>query len=629
MGGERRIAAIQGLRAVAVLLVVLYHAGAPGFSGGYVGVDVFFVISGFLITGLIVRELERTGSVDMLGFYARRIRRLAPAALFVFGVVAAAVAVRLSPWERWDIARAAIASILYFSNLWFAWLQTDYFADASANPFVHSWSLSVEEQFYLVWPWIIAALFVRTGRRGLIVGVVLAALCSFAASVYLTGANQAWAFFSMPTRIWEFALGAVVYLSGAKLRAPAAGTVGLGMIALAAIAFDQRTPFPGYAALLPAIGTALVLVSAQRGDSGLLARALGWRPASLVGDASYSWYLWHWPVLVLTDTAFAKQGLMLGIAAALASLVLALITLRLIENPIRFAAWRRGTVFVSWVAASGLAIAMVGSEWRAAKAEMASPEFARFARARDTVPRIYTEKCFASFLQVEPLECSYGDPGAEVTIALVGDSHAAQWFPALEAIVEKNGWRLVLLTKSSCPAVSVTPFSEVLRRPYEECARWRELVFQRIERLRPTFVLLGSSSAYDLEDDWGTGLQRSVRRLEPHAGSIVVLADVPRPGFHVPNCLSRPGDHREKICSFPASSPLKHVEQASLKGSSAVYLDLAHRICPKGICLPILHDEIVYLDNNHLAPGYSVLLAPQLEKELAGAIGWRTSTSGR
>ena len=629
-GTEGRIPAIQGLRAIAVVLVVLFHAGVPGLSGGYVGVDVFFVISGFLITGLIVRELEQSRSVDMLRFYVRRIRRLAPAALLVFTVTAFVVALRLSPWERWDIARAAIASVLYVSNIWFAGLNTDYFADASANPYLHSWSLSVEEQFYLFWPWLIVALFLKLSRRGLVAGIAVSALCSLFASLFLTAASQPWAFFSMPTRIWEFALGALVYLWHPGIRTSALGAAGLGLIVLAAVALDQLTAFPGYAALLPSMGAAMMLLWVRQPDRSVMARALNSRPAAIIGDASYAWYLWHWPVLVLSDTAFAKQGLAMSLVAASMSLALALLTLRLVENPIRYgASLRHRAVFASWFALSGLAAGIMATEWRAAKADMASPAQAHLVMARSAQPRIYSDGCHADIFRREPMDCIYGDGASEISIALIGDSHAAHWFPALEAVALRNGWRLISLTKSGCPAVSVTPFNDRLRRTYEECEQWRELAFQRIEKARPSFVLLGSKSTYKFAgSDWGSGLRKTVQRIEKHAGHIFVLADVPLPGFDVPVCLGRPGSDRETSCSFSiVHNPMHDVEREHLKNSRALYLDFSVHICPAAVCKPTANGEVIYSDSNHLSAAYSASLAPQLAKVLASVLAGNTDAS--
>ena len=317
---------IEGLRAVAILLVVAYHAGTPGFSGGYVGVDVFFVLSGYLISWLLVQEIERTGTVSLLSFYGRRARRLLPGLAVVLVVTMAASALIYAPYEHRFLANTAAATAGYFSNLYFARAAIDYHGPAAViNPFLHTWSLSVEEQFYLVWPWLVlfgsGVLWKRQDHRAgkfrLLLWMMIAAAASFALSLYLTSVRPTAAFFLSPTRAWEFAFGAIGFLlpvnvASAKLpvkmrdsylslinhRVGFAGWVGLAGIILAGIMFDSTTPFPGVAALLPTVSTVLVLRAAK---GSLISRFLSIRPLTEIGRLSYSWYLWHWPVLLLAD----------------------------------------------------------------------------------------------------------------------------------------------------------------------------------------------------------------------------------------------------------------------------------------------------------------------------------------
>ena len=303
---------LEGLRAIAVVLVLLYHAGVPGVSGGYVGVDVFFVLSGFLITGLLIRELDATGTISLAAFYARRARRLLPAvALLILVTVVASVAL-LSPLRAGDVAQDGIAAALYVSNLRFAFQATDYLqSELAPSPLLHLWSLGVEEQFYLFWPALLLIVTrgvpgvgsARVRRIGSLAAVVAAG--SFALSLWLTSANEPWAFFSLPARAWELGIGAILAVGAARLAmlptaaAGAAGWLGLGMIAGAGLIIDTNTPFPGFAALLPTFGCALAMLPGMAGQTSLSTRLLGWRPARFLGRISYSLYLWHWPLLVL------------------------------------------------------------------------------------------------------------------------------------------------------------------------------------------------------------------------------------------------------------------------------------------------------------------------------------------
>jgi peptidoglycan/LPS O-acetylase OafA/YrhL len=333
-GGERAgfRPDLEGLRAIAVSLVLLYHAAVPGFGGGYVGVDVFFVLSGFLITGLLLREIETTGRISLPAFYARRLRRLLPAvALLILVTVVASVAV-LSPLRAGDVAADGVAASLYASNVRFALQATDYLqSELAPSPLLDLWSLGVEEQFYLFWPALLLLVATfrshgaagspnRVRRVGALAVVVV--VSSFALSLWLTTASAPWAFFSLPSRAWELGIGALLAVGAARLATvprPAAvgvGWLGLLLIGAAGVLIDTSTPFPGMAALLPTIGTALAMLPGMSGNAIGPARYLGWGPARFLGRISYSLYLWHWPLLVL-PTAMAGDTLPLPVRVAL------------------------------------------------------------------------------------------------------------------------------------------------------------------------------------------------------------------------------------------------------------------------------------------------------------------------
>ena len=335
---------LEGLRALAVVLVLLYHAEIPGFGGGFVGVDVFFVLSGFLITGLIVREIGQTGRVSLPAFYARRARRLVPAALLVIAVTMLASVFLLPPLRVPDVAGDAAASALYVSNIRFALQATDYLqADVAPSPLLHYWSLGVEEHFYLVWPALLAITAGLARGRTRLIALVIAVVAgaSLALSIVLTDAAAPWAFFSLPTRAWELGLGAIVAVTAVHLaRAPArlsagAAAAGVGLIVAAGIVIGQDTPYPGLAALLPTIGAALVIAAGTGGTVSATARLLGRRPVRFMGRISYSLYLWHWPILVLPAAALGTALPMPArIGLALLAIPIAAASQRWVEEPI-------------------------------------------------------------------------------------------------------------------------------------------------------------------------------------------------------------------------------------------------------------------------------------------------------
>jgi peptidoglycan/LPS O-acetylase OafA/YrhL len=333
---------------VAVIAVVAYHSHIGLFRGGYVGVDVFFVISGFLITSLLWREIEGTGRLSVGGFYGRRVRRLLPAATVVTVLTLWATERWVPPLQAASVWKDGLASALYVGNYRFAWIQTNYLATSTPpSPFQHYWSLGVEEQFYLLWPLLLVsvALWAR-GRRSprLIVAATVGALTvvSFESSLVLTRRNEPWAFFSLPTRAWELGAGALVALAWPwVVRLPtqiglSLGWFGLLAVAASVVAFSASTPFPGTAALIPVLGTAAVLVAGGMRAEGGPVLVLGRRPMRFGGRISYSLYLWHWPVIILAPYVV---GHALNTAEYVAliplSVLLATATFLLVERPVR------------------------------------------------------------------------------------------------------------------------------------------------------------------------------------------------------------------------------------------------------------------------------------------------------
>ena len=548
---------IQGLRALAVGGVVAFHFGLSGLPGGFAGVDIFFVISGWLITTHLMQEIGDTGGLDLWRFYARRARRLLPAALFVILATLAAGYFILSPQEQALYSGGAMFASAYAINLWLLRWSFDYFAtDATSNPFIHFWSLSVEEQFYLAWPaLLLLAAWLRPGRRTTVVVIGAVGVASFAACAWLTSAAPAWAFYFSPLRAWEFAAGGLATLAPAAfpghragLRA-ALGWLGLALIAAAYLWLSEDLPFPGYYALLPVAGTVLVLLSGageeqagRRINGGTNwqsfgpAAALSLTPLQWIGALSYSLYLWHWPVIVyaqmLVPDLTGPQRLGCGAVA----LALSVLTYHLIENPGRRAGWltagapeqfivsrkRRtalalfpgaipdgkprltfpGIALVPALALTGAGVAVAYANAHLAQRNI-DPEQRGIEQAaeRPSIARAIDKSCLLDFHTVTPKPCTFGAADAAHTIVLFGDSHADHWSTPLIEAAKRNDTKVVTYLKSSCRASRLSTFNTVLKRDYTECDAWREQAISDIIARKPRLVVISEFSIGNLTRD--------------------------------------------------------------------------------------------------------------------------------
>ena len=636
---------IQALRGLAVALVVAYHAWPSVLRGGFVGVDVFFVISGFLISGLLLREIEATGRIELRAFYARRLRRLLPAAALVITVTALVFALTHSRFEAQQLVVPALAAVLYLSNLWFAFESVDYLGDpVQASPLLHTWSLAVEEQFYLLWPsLLLLAVWAaarsrggsspRTAIAGLVAGV---SLLSFAACVGVTRVSPSWAFFGLPTRIWEFGIGAMALLVQPQLAwlglrwRRALCVAGLACIVASALWLSDRTPFPGWAALWPVAGAFLVIVAGMDG--------LGWRgrfaaPWRGLGDVSYSLYLWHWPVLIFAAALWPAGSREWSAPAGVGlSLVLAVLTWRHVENPVRHSAWLRRRPGFSLAAALAVVVATLAAVAASPQAARSGGDLAARRKAEFAIrdrPVLYERGCMSWPADAEPPVCEFGDAASPVTVVLLGDSHAAQWFPALAELGRQRRWRIAVFVMPACPVADVEPFDPKLNRPYHECPRWRERVLARLAALRPTLVVAGNASTYapfvgtgDAPglQAWRQGMETTLERLTAAAGHVVLMRDTPLPGFHVPRCLARD----RSACSYPGQAQPQArafaIEQTVAAGREGVTLvDLTPEICAGRTCQVEKDGMVMFHDAQHLTATFSRSLSGALWQQLPEA----------
>ena len=661
---------VEGLRAVAIAAVLLCHAGLPFMAGGYVGVDVFFVISGFLITGLLLRELDRSGSISLVDFYARRARRLLPLLVLVLLVVVGLSLLLLSPVRGEEVSGDVLSSSLYVANWHFAAQSVDYFSQGlEPSPVQHLWSLAIEEQFYLVWPLLLGGVGwlayrrAASPRRAIWVAVVLVGIASLAYGVYLTGSEPKAAYFSTFGRAWELALGAILALAGAtRLRGAAAaalGWAGLAAVVFAAFAFDERTAFPGLAALVPTLGVAaLILAGTAPASRAAPARLLGLAPVRYVGRISYSWYLWHWPVVVFAIALWGALSPLAGLAAIAVSLLPAAASHHLLENPVRHArglalprpALALGLGCVAAAALGGVLLSSLQPSLRTAPIgevpgalaldRQPLPQQAAEAvrpnplRAREDRSQMYEDGCLAGIGSTVAKPCVYGDPGAKRTVFLFGDSHAMQYFPAIRKIASAHDWRLVTLTKSECTPAEVAVRSETSGREYTECETWRQDSLRQIEAAGSSAtVLVSSATDYTALDEDGeelSGVDRA-RALEDgylatldrfdRAGlRTAVLKDPPKAGSDVPSCVSRQLQNLT-ACSFQRirGEGDEFDARAAEKAPGAHLVDVTSEICPGEVCRAVIGNALVYRDRSHLSATFARTLAPGIERGLEKA----------
>ncbi len=593
-GSEYR-SEIQALRAIAVVAVVLYHLWPNRIAAGFIGVDVFFVISGFLITQHLYRELAETGRIGMARFYARRARRLLPAALVTLLATLAAALVLL-PYVSWDdVARHVIASALYFENWALASEAVDYLAaENTPTPAQHFWSLSIEEQFYAIWPLLLLAATVLLGSmrrrllRGALIGT-LAGLCllSFSISVLWSTASPASAYFATPTRIWEFAAGGLLAVAGTKaLNAQAsavASWAGLGLIVGSCFLIPDGTPFPGWVAALPVAGTVLVILGGSPRLPAGPSRLYELRPVRFLGDISYGVYLWHWPLLVLLPQVIGPLTAPQKVAVLGFSILFGYLSKVLVEDPLRSGPQRPTGAPVRTLTAAGLAMMLVAGSaagaWTASTQRQDEAVAAAIEKnssaptscfgadallgddgcpavGGDDVdviqvaaagavdrPRPWRDGCIDSGGPATDVACEYGDPRGEETMLLWGDSHAAAWAPALDAAGKVLGRSVTVMARHACAPSTALATGTVLRQIAEPeqlgCAKRNRIVLDRIRSdagIR-TVVLAARSSQYrygaDAAADLATAKQgyRDVISTLLDAGKrVVVLGEVPQTG---------------------------------------------------------------------------------------------------
>ncbi|GAB3602012.1 acyltransferase family protein [Microbacterium aureliae] len=677
---SRFIPHVQGLRAIAVLFVVLYHFWPGRFPGGYVGVDVFFVISGFLITAHLVRELTATGSVRLGQFWARRARRLLPASLLVllFCAIVAGSPYLMPLSALPNELREILAATFYVENWYLAFTSADYLNHGGDPTTVqHYWSLSLEEQFYVLWPlimllaaWIGVKRFAATRRRSVLVALGIVTAASFVFCVAFTITDPAPAYFVTFTRMWQFGVGAFVALIPVlqvrnRLLSFALGWGGILTLLVVLFRFDGQTPFPGYAALAPTLGAAAIIAASNTERWWYPTRVLSLRPAQFVGDISYSLYLWHWPLIIIAPSV-PFWGLSIYHRVALLGIcfVLAWLTKRFVEDPTRSLRMltSRPPRVTLWAALGSMLLVagVAGGAWalnapayrdgvqaiqelradppscfgaaavldpscggEGPASVLPAPGFAGVDRPED-------EQCFVQLNNARAVSCEFGSDAEDApTVALIGDSHAYQLLTTFQRMADDNGWRLVTFFKGACPW-NTTP----LATPGAfgaACTEWRAGVSDALAELdvdavftaaiaTTPYASAGHSSASEAavagyRDAWSQVLDRGV--------PVITVVDNPVWETDPNKCLRTRGQGE---CDAPRSDVLvadDPLREAAEGEQGVTLLDFTDVFCDGDVCRTVVGGANIYRDQDHVTVTFADTLAPwytaAIEEALARA----------
>jgi peptidoglycan/LPS O-acetylase OafA/YrhL len=656
---------IQGIRAIAVTLVLACHAAIPWAKGGFIGVDVFYVLSGFLITGLVVREIEKTGKVSIRNFYARRAKRLLPMAALVLVFIAIGTLFIFSLARQVEIGGDVFAAALYFVNWHFIIQGVDYFAAADGihSPVQHYWSLSVEEQFYVVWPLlllsagILATKFKRRLKGIILLITVPVAIASLIYSIHFTQVNPEAAFFSTVARAWQLAFGAVLAMVLPKKidmpgwLATVIGAAAVGVLLWATYTMSASTPFPGSNGLYPVLATIALLIVGASG-TGVTTWILSTRPFQYVGNISYSWYLWHWPFVVFALGIFDNLTWKWLVVATLLSWIPTQISHTLLEDPVRRAKILKlrpnralligggcslvAAAFGLWLGSNRINVDIISQDQVAGAAVVKNGHVPLVdsvdkikpnpLHAREDRGQMYADGCLLLGPRTESGDCVYGDPDGETTVILFGDSHSMMYMPALDAIGKEKGWKITGLSRGNCVIAQV--------KLSKYCDEWRQNSLERIKEEHPDLVVVATSTqaVYSLtlhgkklsrkasEPELVKGMKKTFRDLKRDANKVVLIRDqaqAPRKPWLPHECVAENLDNL-KTCAFkPKRHPDLGFDVDAAEATGTQIIDPMPILCSDGRCPAVIGNALVYRDSYHVSATYMVTMAPWLEKELA------------
>jgi peptidoglycan/LPS O-acetylase OafA/YrhL len=668
---------VEGLRAIAIAIVVLYHYELGPFSGGYVGVDVFFVISGFVITSMLLREREKNQRTSLLDFYARRMRRILPAAALVIVATSIATFIVLGVVQGESTAADARSALLFFANFHFAAQRLDYFtSNLSPSPLVHYWSLSIEEQFYFVWPTLLllGCSLIAAVRDRMKLGIILCGIiaASFAYSVILTSQNQPLAYYSSFTRAWELAMGALVAVAAPlvaripKMAAAPLSWIGVAGIFIAACTFSSGTAFPGYAVALPVLSTALVIASGSRLLSSGAELLLGSAPFLWLGALSYSLYLWHWPIWAIASQDLNNQvSIPVRIYLLIAAVVVSYGSFRLVENPVRrskyLAARQRLSIAIGLaiIALSLVVVTVVNSSWPTPTAWNGKvPAVSSLneldslltqASTTSSLPGLVvplskiqatefpsTNGCLvsdtaASATGTRPTSCTWGDTRSKTVLVLYGDSQAAMWLPTFDLLGKQHHWKVELYARAACRIADLQLWDYPLNGPGIGCTLWHNWAVSHINALHPRYIVVADHALYGninynrvrySQAQYVQGDLRTIHMLEHHGTSIVLLGPIPQPSSDPAECLSRNSGNIQ-ACSTSRSLATGAVNYPSVTALSIVarlpLISTVQWFCTTTSCPTVVNHTVMYFDADHVSVHFATMLTGLMDAALVKA----------